>query len=58
MIEAATSIIKSKTGKQLVFFLGATVLLLTAVHYAHQIKLTRMKIRELEGKSHIHDDDE
>jgi hypothetical protein len=55
MIEAATSLIKSKSGKQVVFFLGTAVLFLTAVHYYHQIKLTRMKITELDEKSHTHD---
>ena len=48
MLEGFLSAIKSKEGKQVMFVLGATVLALTAVNHYHNIKLTRMKIKEME----------
>lgn len=48
MFEGLASLVKSKEGKQVAMILGVTVLTLTAVHYYNQIKLTRMRIREIE----------
>ena len=50
MLDEIASLVKTKEGKQLVVVLGVTVLTLTAIHYYHQIKLTRMRIDEMEKK--------
>jgi hypothetical protein len=50
MIGAVTQVVKSKEGKQVLFILGTAVLVMTALHYYNQIKLTRMKIKEMEKK--------
>lgn len=50
MFESITSIIKSKSGRRIALVLGTTVAVMTALHYYNQIKLTRMKIREMEKK--------
>jgi hypothetical protein len=51
MLQSFLSVVKSKEGKQAIFLLGATVLVLTAVNHYHTIKLTRMKIEDMEKKS-------
>ena len=48
MLESLSTLIKSKEGKQVAIVLGLTVLTLTAVHYYNQIKITRMKIKDLQ----------
>ena len=50
MIGAIAGVAKSKEGKQVLFVLGTAVLVMTALHYYNQIKLTRMKIKEMEKK--------
>jgi hypothetical protein len=51
MLEGFLSAVKSKEVKQVIFLLGATVLVLTAVNHYHNIKLSRLKIEEMEKKS-------
>ena len=54
MFEQISRLIKTKEGRQLVTVLGVTVLSLTAFYYYHQIKLTRMKISEMEKELDSH----
>jgi len=42
------SSLTSKNDKKAIFLLLLTVTTLTAIHYYHQIKISRLKIKELE----------
>jgi len=53
MIGAISELIKSKEGKRAAVIIGAAVAIMTGLHYYNQIKLTRMKIRELEAKQTV-----
>lgn len=50
MLQLASEFIQSKKGKQAALILGSAVAVMTGIYYYHQIKLTRMKIHELEEK--------
>lgn len=50
MLESLSTLIKSKEGKQVAIVLGVTVLTLTAIHYYNQIKITRIKIKDLQAQ--------
>jgi hypothetical protein len=50
MLQLATEFITSKKGKQSAIILGSAVAVMTGIYYYHQIKLTRMKIKDLENK--------
>jgi len=53
MIGAITNLVKSKEGKQIAIIIGASVAIMTGLHYYNQIKLTRMRIKELEAKQSV-----
>lgn len=47
---ALAELIKSKEGKLAFALLGGAVLVLTAANYYHNIKLNRLRVKELESK--------
>ena len=54
MFEQISKLIKTKEGRQIITLLGVTVLSLTGIYYYHQIKLSRMKIDEMDRELKAH----
>jgi|DEB0MinimDraft_6_1074348.scaffolds.fasta_scaffold689277_1 hypothetical protein len=51
MVALLGDLVKSKEGKTALIIVGSTIAALTIINYFHQIKLTKLKIEEIEGKN-------
>jgi phosphatidylserine decarboxylase len=50
MVGMLGELVKSKEGKMVLIAVGGTIAALTIINYFHQIKLTKLKINEIENK--------